>query len=372
MVKKNSDNIFKFLLVFFIFSLVSLYLFTDSQQNGLDSDLEHLSYMDDVNSGVQRIAKLELENSFTDDMIFEMQVLVDKIKSYNEYESYSQSNPELIELVDEFISNFNIFLNTLTEYKLENNRTLLFSVSEYNYERSEIIIKVYSTHTNSISEYVKKLNYYLTLNAGVIALLLIKILIDTRKELDKNKEMSKEMFIDTSTGLYNRTKCQDIIKNTSGDDSPKDRAIIIFDLNDLKLTNDAHGHRAGDDLIASFAAQLREATKIFSEEIFVGRYGGDEFMAYFSSAEVKDVEQYLKQVDFLINEFNETKNKVFKLSCAAGYSITNSETRSKKTREIFDEADENMYKNKIAMKAKKRQELLESGVKIEEIIDDRL
>lgn len=180
------------------------------------------------------------------------------------------------------------------------------------------------------------------------------------------------MFIDLSTGLYNRSKCQEILKNPVTPNNSKERAVVIFDLNDLKKTNDSLGHRAGDQLISYFAEQVKKATKIFPYETFVGRYGGDEFMAFFDSVDVEDVESYIQEVDFLLNNFNETQNKPYKLSCAAGYSITTPETQSYTMRELFDRADANMYQNKLAMKEKKRQELIAQGIEVEEVVDDRL
>ena len=50
----------------------------------------------------------------------------------------------------------------------------------------------------------------------------------------------------------------------------------MFDLNNLKEVNDTLGHAAGDSMIANFAHILR---KVVPEKDFVGRYGGDEFIA---------------------------------------------------------------------------------------------
>ena len=53
----------------------------------------------------------------------------------------------------------------------------------------------------------------------------------------------------------------------------------MFDLNNLKTTNDTMGHSAGDRLIMDFARLLRS---VIPDKGFVGEYGGDEFMAVFS------------------------------------------------------------------------------------------
>lgn len=53
-------------------------------------------------------------------------------------------------------------------------------------------------------------------------------------------------------------------------------AVIVMDLDRFKDINDVHGHRAGDALLRTLTARLKEAT---SRDEFVARVGGDEFIA---------------------------------------------------------------------------------------------
>ena len=52
--------------------------------------------------------------------------------------------------------------------------------------------------------------------------------------------------------------------------------VMMFDADNLKQTNDTHGHAAGDKLIIHIASMLRRSLR--SSDI-VCRYGGDEFVA---------------------------------------------------------------------------------------------
>jgi diguanylate cyclase (GGDEF)-like protein len=52
-------------------------------------------------------------------------------------------------------------------------------------------------------------------------------------------------------------------------------AVLILDLDHFKLVNDAHGHLAGDEVLAAVAAQLREGVR---DGDLVGRFGGEEFV----------------------------------------------------------------------------------------------
>ncbi|MDE2121718.1 MAG: diguanylate cyclase, partial [Betaproteobacteria bacterium] len=51
--------------------------------------------------------------------------------------------------------------------------------------------------------------------------------------------------------------------------------VCMIDLDDFKPINDAHGHKAGDDLLRLFAQRLKDALRSTD---FVARLGGDEFV----------------------------------------------------------------------------------------------
>ncbi len=70
-------------------------------------------------------------------------------------------------------------------------------------------------------------------------------------------------------------------------------ALIYFDLNYLKKTNDELGHAAGDAVLAHFATVLQDHVR---DSDAVGRLGGDEFGVLLSHA---GQEQALKKADAL-------------------------------------------------------------------------
>jgi diguanylate cyclase (GGDEF)-like protein len=77
-------------------------------------------------------------------------------------------------------------------------------------------------------------------------------------------------------------------------------AVLILDLDHFKLVNDAHGHLAGDDVLAAVAAQLRAGVR---EGDLVGRFGGEEFVVLLADlpagavgrAEVRSVAERLRR-----------------------------------------------------------------------------
>lgn len=61
-------------------------------------------------------------------------------------------------------------------------------------------------------------------------------------------------------------------------DTASSVAVCVFDLNNLRSINNNLGHDKGDEYIRTFAIQLRKA---IPAQYFVGRDGGDEFIAIF-------------------------------------------------------------------------------------------
>jgi len=70
-------------------------------------------------------------------------------------------------------------------------------------------------------------------------------------------------------------------------------AVVMMDLDSLKSVNDKLGHLAGSFIIKSVGVQLRDFLGPIGE---VGRYGGDEFIAFLPDLEVPKI---LKQLEHL-------------------------------------------------------------------------
>jgi diguanylate cyclase (GGDEF)-like protein len=70
-------------------------------------------------------------------------------------------------------------------------------------------------------------------------------------------------------------------------------ALIYFDLNHMKKTNDSLGHAAGDAVLAHFSDVLQAHVR---DSDCVGRLGGDEFGVLLSHA---NHDQALKKADAL-------------------------------------------------------------------------
>lgn len=351
----------------YIFSTIGLLLFllTLYQDSLLKSNAEGLAKMEYISSEVQRLTKLELENNHEEALIAILDTAVNELIPNDNNKTYFKESQNINSSIMNFVNSWRNFKTSLETYNNNYDRDALFIASEIIYINSAREIETVDEYIRNFTSVSKRIDLILIIDTVIIIILFIKILVKTNEELEKNKELSKDMFIDMSTGLYNSSKCHEVLKKPADAQNKKERAIAIFDLNDLKKTNDSLGHRAGDLLIYSFAEQLKNATKTFPFDIFVGRYGGDEFMVSFDFVSEEEVQLYIKEVENLIKVFNDTQGKPFRLSCAVGYAITTKESKSLTMRELFDIADNNMYVNKLAMKQRIKQELYEKNLQQE-------
>lgn len=87
-----------------------------------------------------------------------------------------------------------------------------------------------------------------------------------------------------------------------------------------------------------------------SETCFVGRDGGDEFIAVLWDADRAAVESCLARIRANVSEYSEAHPDM-PISYAVGYALSSDYDEPPTMRELFSQADKNMYidKNRIKM-----------------------
>jgi len=96
----------------------------------------------------------------------------------------------------------------------------------------------------------------------------------------------RQATVDPLTGLFNR---RSLMRRLFGEVSRAHRysrplAVIMFDLDRFKRVNDKYGHLAGDLILKNLAEIMVEEIRISD---FVGRYGGEEFLAILPEADME-------------------------------------------------------------------------------------
>ena len=162
-----------------------------------------------------------------------------------------------------------------------------------------------------------------------------------------NRELQNKVYLDEATGLPNKNKCEEILGQGHPVSAEAPVALCVFDLNNLHTVNNSFGHEKGDEYIRSFAQQLG---CVASETCFVGRDGGDEFIAVLWDADRAAVESCLARIRANVSEYSEAHPDM-PISYAVGYALSSDYDEPPTMRELFSQADKNMYidKNRIKM-----------------------
>ena len=300
-----------------------------------------VNYAGLVRGKTQRIIKLEDARMPQDDMIAD-------VKGYIKGLRFGSEELDLVSLDDKA---FQAKMEELDAYfdTLKQEIDLVRQVGYENtsiIEKSEIFFNLCDVTTGLAESYSQRiatrLKQFETLTVIDIVILVFMILYELLKALryaKANRELKSKIYLDEATGLPNKNKCEEILTL----EAEQNMAICVFDLNNLRTINNQQGHERGDLYIRSFAKSLRKGV---DENQFVGRCGGDEFIAFYKNETKEDVKRNLENIKKECAKCSEIP-----LSYAAGFAYSND--FSKLTmRELFCQADKNMYIDKNQAKIK--------------------
>ena len=151
---------------------------------------------------------------------------------------------------------------------------------------------------------------------------------------------------DELTGLFKRGKVEAHIEQRITAARPF--AVAMIDLNGFKAINDGYGHKAGDDLLKQFSADLRSNSRPGD---IVGRWGGDEFIVVLDGRKA-DVQAHIERVQkWVLGEYT-LEGLTGRQKVTLGASIGVAEWVSGATLgELIDQADAAMYALKHTRRA---------------------
>jgi diguanylate cyclase (GGDEF)-like protein len=157
-------------------------------------------------------------------------------------------------------------------------------------------------------------------------------------------------YRDTLTGVKNATAYNemtvDIERRMRGGES-LNYAILVADLNLLKITNDLYGHDAGNQLIIKAAKII--CTTFKHSPVF--RIGGDEFVVMLENEDLENVNELLEKLDNACSiEYVRVEDNDIPVSVARGVARYNSDFHTNYA-DVFDRADREMYIHKDKVKA---------------------
>lgn len=156
-------------------------------------------------------------------------------------------------------------------------------------------------------------------------------------------------YRDSLTGLRNTTSYKVWVTDLDKEMQEKNTkfGVIVFDVNYLKETNDKYGHDMGNKLIVAVGQLI---SGIFKRSP-VFRIGGDEFLVILQNRDLEDYEALCEKLDYeCANQFIDSNDKIIPISIARGFAMCDYDT-DKQFVDVFNRADDAMYKHKRKMKA---------------------
>ena len=182
----------------------------------------------------------------------------------------------------------------------------------------------------------------------VLALvLLFEVEKFSRDNLEKEKETTRAFRDmankDALTGVRNKhayTEYKAAVDRQIQAGEIDKLAVVVGDINGLKLVNDTKGHAAGDQLIRDACAMICD----YFAHGAVFRVGGDEFVVILQG---KGYDTMTEVIDDL-NRKVEANIKEEAVVVSIGYSVLGKDDQN--LRAVFDRADQMMYERKKELK----------------------
>ncbi len=154
----------------------------------------------------------------------------------------------------------------------------------------------------------------------------------------KDDELIYMSYHDQLTGLYNRRFFEEQIARL---DNLRNLplSIIMGDVNGLKLTNDAFGHKAGDELLKLIGDSI--STSIRGNDI-AARLGGDEFVILLTNSGADTAEKLINRIH------KKVENASFDYGIVSiSFGVDTKNDKQVDINAILSSAEKLMYQNKL-------------------------
>ncbi|VWX37619.1 GGDEF domain-containing protein [Exiguobacterium oxidotolerans] len=157
------------------------------------------------------------------------------------------------------------------------------------------------------------------------------IIRNVERAISEKHNLEQRCRTDALTGLYNRYQFDNMVRElVTCEHVPL--GVLLFDLNDLKIQNDHHGHAAGDGLLKTTATILKN----HSQNVY--RIGGDEFAIIESHLSCDEMEAVRSAIH--------TEMAASQIAIASGLAMGAADD----IEQLIAQADSAMYADKSAQK----------------------
>ena len=115
------------------------------------------------------------------------------------------------------------------------------------------------------------------------------------------RELDFAVHSDPVSGLANRNSCDGIIDRYADKPVPKGVGCVMLELSNIRYINGKYGHGRGNGVIRDFSNILKMSSVSLC---FVGRNGGNKFLAIFEESDRQQIDRFLERIDQKIDAYN--------------------------------------------------------------------
>ena len=136
----------------------------------------------------------------------------------------------------------------------------------------------------------------------------------------ENAELDNAVYSEALTGMANRYSVDLYLGQFQNKPLPPDMGCVTIEMANLIDINKAFGNEAGDTAIQTFASIMQQAS---NGTCFIGRNGGNKFLAIFRDCSNDKLKDYIKLVRQMVDENN--NNSEVKLEYRLGSAFDEGE-----------------------------------------------
>jgi two-component system, cell cycle response regulator len=171
-----------------------------------------------------------------------------------------------------------------------------------------------------------------------------KRIISLQQQLIQAREALRfEATHDALTGVWSRGATLHLLGNEMqrGIRANSSTGILMVDLDHFKNVNDTYGHLIGDEVLKEAANRISQAVRSYD---FVGRYGGEEFLAILANCTLDDLRMVAERIRAAVADLPiATRTASVKATVSIGAVVT---SRAAHELESLAAADSALYQAK--------------------------
>jgi diguanylate cyclase (GGDEF)-like protein len=173
-------------------------------------------------------------------------------------------------------------------------------------------------------------------------------------------DLQEMVYRDELTGLYNRRHFYEVARMEveKARVSKQPLAVVLLDLDGLKLINDEYGHRAGDEVLAALGRVISTHTRANDVP---ARLGGDEFGIVMPSTDKRGAFALARRLWASLESSPMYEEGQVSLHVTVSIGLAGYPWGGESVEEMIQWADADMYANKVSRKIARDAVPVEAG-----------